>query len=278
MDINLIFGDEFWDRLNDLSKNAKKRIFLLSAYMGKRDWGKIVASKSPNVPAISMCRTDSSYKPTIDTFLINKDLYHGKLYIVDNVVLIGSQNLYNANKNGEFSVEFCADSDYEASLIAYQALLKTLENVMPSPEPVNNDFLEFYDDCCPFCGSLPAEPDSIIACAEYGGSFVSEDDCGSYGDEGACKYCIPENRHSLGTCYVCDHSGCGFGIQVSSGSLMYHEFAEQNPRSIANAKQYLALFNYFAAQNPGLAVKFFKLMGFTGNIFNIPSDRLKWKT
>jgi hypothetical protein len=277
MNINLVFGDEFWDRLNDLSKSATKRIFLLSAYMGKRDWDKVVASNNNDVPVISMCRTDSGFKPTTDTFLIDKNLYHGKLYVVDNVVLIGSQNLYNANKNGEFSVEFGADTEHEASLIAYQALLKTLEKTVPLPEPLNKEFLEFYEDCCPFCGGTPAEPNSIIRCAEYGGNFVSEEDCGSYGEAGACKYCIPENRHSLGTCYVCDHFGCGFGIQVSSGSLMYQEFAEQNPLSIENAKNYLALFNYFAAQNPSLAVKFFKLMGFTGSIFNIPSDRLKWE-
>ncbi len=278
MNINLIFGDEFWKRLNDLSTNATKRIFLLSAYIGKVDWEKVVASTRDNVSVISMCRTDSSYRPTINTFLIDKDIYHGKLYVVDNVVLIGSKNLCNANKNGEFSVEFCADSEDEASLIVYQALLKTIENSTSRHEPVDKAFLKFYeDDSCPFCGGNQAELDSIIECSEYGGNFVSEDDCDSYGNEGACKYCIPENRHNLGTCYVCDHSGCGFGIQESSGKLLYHEFVEHDPLAIESAKKYLALFNYFAHQNPELAVEFFKLMGFTGDIFKISSKRLKWR-
>lgn len=277
MNIKLVFGGEFWDRLHNLSTNATKRIFLLSAYIGKKDWDTVYASKKPSVPVITMCRSDSSYKPKFDTFVIDKNLYHGKLYVVDNVVLVGSQNLYNANKSGEFSVEFRADNEQEAALIAYQALLKTFENSFSSPEPINNSFLEFYDDCCPFCGGIPADPHAITRCSEYGRNFVSEEDCNSYEGEGACKYCIDENKNSLGECYVCDHSGCGFGIQVTTGKLMYHEFVEQNQSSLENAKKYLQLFNYFSASDSDLSVKFFRLMGFTGNIFNIPKDRLSWK-
>lgn len=276
MEIKLVFGDEFWDRLDELSKNANNRIFLLSAYIGKKDWNKIYSSKKSNIPVVTMCRSDSTFIPPKDTFIIDHNLYHGKLYVVDNVVLLGSQNLYNANKDGEFSVEFCTENERGASLIAYQALLKTLENSSPKPEPVNSAFLEFYEDCCPFCGGMPADPYEIISCAEYGGGFVSREDCDSYGGEGACKYCIEENRTSLGECYVCDHSGCGFGIQINTGHLIYHEFVQHNPSSIENAKKYLQLFNYFAQQNPNLAVTFFKLMGFTGNIFNIPKERLSW--
>lgn len=277
MEIKLVFGDEFWDRLNDLAKSAQKRIFLLSAYIGKRDWERVIASKQNDVPVATMCRSDSSFKPRVDTFVVNKKLYHGKLYVVDNVVLLGSQNLYNANKKGEFSVEFHAVDETEASLIAYQALLKTFEGVLPQPEPVNQNFLEFYGSCCPFCGGPPVDPYSVIRCAEYGGGFVSEEDCGSYGEEGACKYCIAENRINLGKCFVCDHSGCGFGIQVNTGKLMYHEFVEGNNLAINSAKKYIQLFNYFAKTDPKFALKFFTMMGFTGNIFNIPQERLSWK-
>lgn len=276
MNIKLVFGNEFWGRLDELAKTAKRRIFLFSAYMGSRDWQKVNSSKPNGVPLLSMCRSDSGYIPHSDTFVVNKSLYHGKLYVVDDVVLLGSQNLYNAGKGGEFSVEFHATTQYEASLIAYQALLKTFEGVCPPPEPVNKGFLEFYTSCCPFCGGTPAEPYSLIKCAEYGRGFVSEEDCHSYGGEGACQYCLEENRDRLGECYVCDHSGCGFGIQVNSGKLLYHEFAIRDLEAISNAKQYIQLFNYFAECNPQFATKLFSVLGFTGNVFNVSLERLSW--
>lgn len=277
MDIQLVFGDEFWTRLDELTKTAKRRIFLFSAYIGKKEWDSVIASKKKDVPLISMCRSDSGFKPDVDTFIVDKNLYHGKLYVVDNIVLLGSQNLYNANKKGEFSVEFQASNEHEASLIVYQALLKTFDGQCPSEEPVNESFLDFYGDCCPFCGGAPADPLSVIRCAEYGGGFVSEEDCGSYGDEGACKYCIPENRKNLGECYVCDHSGCGFGVQLNSRKLIYHTFVEQDNIAISNAKKYIQLFNFFAEFDPQFAIKLFRTLGFTGNIFNACTERLYWQ-
>lgn len=276
MELNLIFGDEFWSRLNYLISIAERRIFILSAYIGERDWNQIYKLKKSSVQVATICRDDSGFKPKLDSFLLPKDLYHGKIYVVDNIVLLGSQNLYNANKNGEFSVEF--NTGYEqASLIVYQALLKTCLGVSPGAEPVNDAFYGFYGASCPFCGGIPAEPHSIISCPEYNGGFVSEDDCDSYGGDGACKYCIPENKRNLGECYVCDHAGCGFGIRCDTGELLYHEFVKQQPGSIENAKKYLELFNYFANRNKSFAVTFFEMMGFTGNVFNASPERLSWQ-
>ena len=277
MHINLVYGDEFWGRLTSLSKTAKRRIFVFSAYIGRREWNTIYKLKQTNVPIVTICRDDSDFRPTVNTFLIDKHIYHGKMYLVDNVILIGSQNLYNANKNGEFSVEFIT-TEHDASLIAYHAFLKTCEGLLPEPEPANTSFLDFYSDRCPFCGGMPAEPDSLIRCPEYGGRFVSKEDCGSYGDSGACKYCISENQSFLGKCYVCDNSGCGFGIHSESMGLIHHQFVEQDHASIKNAKTYLSLYNYFAQRDPNFAFSFFSLMGFTGNVFNVSQQRLSWET
>ncbi|WCP81133.1 hypothetical protein PQE20_03795 [Vibrio harveyi] len=275
MEIKLVFGDEFWTRLDELVTQAKSRIFIFSAYIGQKDWDRIYKLKPDGVPIATICRSDSGFKPYRDSFLIDKDLYHGKIYVIDNTILMGSQNLYNASKNGEFTVEF-EFNDNSASLITYHALLKTCQTVLPDSEPVHESFFQYYGDCCPFCGGEPAEPETIISCPEYGGGYVTESDCEAYGGEGACQFCIPENRVNQGTCYVCDDRGCGFGIQQHQGLLKYHEFVKRDVDGINNAHQYLSLYNYFASRDSVFAYKLFEMMGFTGSVFKTDTERLSW--
>ena len=225
-----------------------------------------------------MCRKDSKFQPEKDVFLIDSDLFHGKIYVVDDVVLIGSQNLYNANKEGEFSVEFESSDSIESSLIVYQALLKTFKPKFNKTETVHEKFLEFYADSCPFCGHEIEDPDTIINCKHYGSGFVTEIDCDSYDGTGACKYCLPENREYFGECLVCGDSGCGFGVEVETKKMIHHTFVNLKPNELESALSYIQLFNYFAHQDPVFAFRLFDMLGFNGQIFKIPKERLSWQT
>jgi len=137
--IRLLFGNEFWETLEQLIKNAKKRIFIISAFIGEDTFNNFLGWKPHDIFYLSMVRSDNqkydfstnqqiSYYPQ-DSLIIDDKSFHGKIYIVDNIVIIGSQNFYKAKsvKEGEFSTLFELD-EFNSSLILYQALLKIIEN------------------------------------------------------------------------------------------------------------------------------------------------------
>ena len=275
--IQLLYGSEFWDKLEELIKNAKERVFLISAYIGEPTYCKIKNLISDNVFDLALCRNDSPYKPN-GAIVANKNNFHGKLYLIDNDVIIGSQNLYEPQviREGEFSI-LMKTNKYTSSLIVYQAMLKIIENEYISAEPIDKSFLEFYKNGCPFCGNNPIpDPYSVYRCPEYGNNenFVSEEDCSSYGDEGACKYCLPERREPLGECYCCDDSGCGFVIRLDNGSLIYHAINPLSRDNIQKARDFLRLFNYIL-NNAGErnAIETFYKLDFIGKVYEIISDR-----
>lgn len=273
--IKLLYGDEFWKELDERLPGAQKRVFLASAYMGERDYQRCASAVPSSVFFCAACRSDSGFKPPSKCLVIDQSLYHGKIYLIDNAVIIGSQNLHNAGKSGEFSVLFQTDW-LTSSLVLYQALLKVAEQAGAEPEPVNPLFLQFYRQGCPFCGGNLAEPLSIYRCFGYGGGFVSQEDCDSYQGEGACQYCFPEFKKSLGQCYCCDHSGCGFGVAIESRGLIYHEFGPPSELHANRARECLRLFNYVADRIGFESIEFFETFGLTGHIFDARLERQEW--
>ncbi|MCK4329984.1 hypothetical protein KAX02_09095 [candidate division WOR-3 bacterium] len=280
MRIKLLYGNEFWETFNELIKNVKERVFIASAYLGKTDYVNYKNLIPSNVFWYFACRSDNNFKPKDRCVLIDKNYFHGKIYLIDNCIILGSQNLYTPQivRQGEFSVLFETDK-FTSSLILYQALLKIAKQLPIIEEPVNEAFLNFYIKGCPFCNNDIAEPFSIITCPEYGGGFVSEEDCSSYGGTGACKYCIAENRESLGECYCCDHSGCGFGISIDKLSFIYHTFDPPDRIREERAREFVRTFNFLAKymKKSEDAVDFFYSLGFIGKIYNARIETFEWQ-
>ena len=269
--LQFLYGQEFWDKLAELLTNAEERVFLASAYIGKTTYDKYIKLIPSDVYRLTICRNDSRYKPA-EALLINQNYFHGKLYLIDNTVIIGSQNLYEANKEGEFSTLIETDS-FNSSLILYQALLKLIEKEPITAEPVHQDFINLYDNGCPFCGnSFVPDPVSLHTCPGYGGDFVSDEDCESYAGNGFCKYCIAENRHPVGDAICCDDSGCGLGISLTNYNLLYHAINPVTKDELELAREYLRLFNFF--QNQGKdAVELFDKLGFVGEVYKTTLER-----
>ena len=269
--LQFLYGREFWDKLENLLKNVEERVFILSAYIGQRTYQKYKALIPDGVFNLTLCRSDSGYKPN-DALIINQTYFHGKLYLVDNTVIIGSQNLYESNKEGEFSI--CIETEeFNSSLILYQALLKLIEKEPINAEPVHSDFLNLYDSGCPFCGnSFVPDPVSLHTCPGYGGDFVSDEDCASYAGDGFCKFCLPENRVPIGEAICCDDSGCGLGISLNDYKLLFHAINPVSNDKLELAREYLKLFNFFKKQGKD-AVEIFRALGFIGGVYKTTLER-----
>lgn len=268
--LQFLYGGEFWSKLETLIKNAKERVFLVSAYVGSNTYNKYKSFIPSGVFNLTICRSDSNFIPS-DALVINQQYFHGKLYLVDNTIIIGSQNLYEANKEGEFSTMIETD-EFNSSLILYQALLKLIEREPIQSEPVDTDFLQLYDDGCPFCGNDIQESKALHTCPGYGGDFVSEDDCASYGGDGFCKYCFSEMREPVGQAICCDDSGCGLGISLKTYNLLHHAINPATNGEMDLAKEYLKLFNFFKARGRN-AVEIFRTLGFKGEVYKTSTKR-----
>lgn len=280
MKIKLLYGTDFWDTLDILIKNANDRVFLASAYWGQKDYLHYKSIIPNNIFYYFLSRDDSGFIPNDRCIKIDNTLFHGKIYLIDNTIIIGSQNLYKPKKikDGEYSVLFETDN-FTSSLMLYQALLKIAQQAGEEDEPINESFLNFYSDGCPFCGNMIADELSIIRCPEYGGGFVSEEDCSSYQNEGACKYCIAENRENLGECLCCDHSGCGFGISINNLEFIYHTFGAPDKDKEERAREFLRLFNFISKyMNDTDLIDLYNKLGFIGKIFNVSLENLEWQT
>jgi len=106
MNIQLLYGDEFWCKFEALLNIAKERVFIASAYLGQNDYRRVIQAIPKGVFYYFATRDENSnYKPNSRCILINKNYFHGKIYLIDNCVIIGSQNLYKPKiiRQGEFS-------------------------------------------------------------------------------------------------------------------------------------------------------------------------------
>ncbi|MBF4486231.1 hypothetical protein [Flavobacterium sp. CSZ] len=271
--LQFLYGQEFWDKLEELLKNAEERVFLMSAYIGEKSFNKFTKLIPEHVFTLTICRSDSSHKPK-DALVVSDETFHGKLYMIDNSVIIGSQNLYEPKviRDAEFSTLITTD-EFNSSLILYQALLKLIEKEGISAEPVNSNFIELYENGCPFCGnsSVP-DPISLHTCPGYGGNYVSDEDCESYDGDGFCKYCSEDLISLIGDAMCCDDSGCGLGISLTNYHLLFHAINPVNKDELELAKEYLKLFNFF--QNQGKdAVEIFNALGFAGDVYKTTLER-----
>ncbi|MFM2657703.1 phospholipase D-like domain-containing protein [Vibrio owensii] len=131
MTIRLMYGAEFWDYIEGAIPLAKKHVFLLSAYTSDKDISNIF-QVMPLVPNLVMVRDDcplSHHYPNL--IFVNHGIYHAKVYVIDDTVIIGSQNLNKVtrvslnDKIGEVSVKFETN---ESSNIIYQALILILKS------------------------------------------------------------------------------------------------------------------------------------------------------
>lgn len=280
--LQLLYGNEFWDKLEQLIKNAEERIFFMSAFLSSETYQKYKKMVPLNVPFYVATRDDkSNYKPG-EAILIDSKDFHGKLYVIDNTVIIGSQNLYNANKEGEYST--LIESDHEgASLILYQALLKLTEKSTIEPFPIHPDFYEFYrDGHCPFCSNNIDTEEFFVRCPHYGGGekYVTARDCQGQNNEGDCFNCLPESRTSIHA-YGCDETGCGLGIEfVTEGKdknmyLIENALKSPNDTEFELVSVYLKLFNFIQSKKID-AKKFFTDLLLSGDVYNTVLKRQEY--
>jgi phosphatidylserine/phosphatidylglycerophosphate/cardiolipin synthase-like enzyme len=98
--LRLLYGKEFWQELEELIKNSQERVFVISAYVNKDSYLWLQSLIPKNVFSLLLCREDSGYIPDC-ALTVSKNSLHGKLYLVDDAIIIGSQNLANFGKEGE---------------------------------------------------------------------------------------------------------------------------------------------------------------------------------
>ncbi|MBT2771972.1 phosphatidylserine/phosphatidylglycerophosphate/cardiolipin synthase family protein [Halomonas sp. ISL-60] len=129
MAVELMYGEEFWNYLEVEIPRAKKHVFLLSAYTSDRDVSQIL-NTMPAIPHLVLIRDDCHLNSRYQNLIfIDHKIYHAKVYIIDDTVIISSQNLNKVtrvslkDKVGEISVKFNTN---ESSNIIYQALLLIL--------------------------------------------------------------------------------------------------------------------------------------------------------
>jgi hypothetical protein len=288
--IKFLYGQEFWDELRTLVSEAQERIVILSAYQGIKTFEWIKKLIPEEVPFINICRDDNSryefgqkviYIPE-GAIPISDETFHGKMYLIDDKIIVGSQNLYNVAfentkkeqcKEGEFSVVLEFEKD-TSTMILYQALLSFIKNSDITEEPVDLNFLDFYyDGECPFCGndSIP-DPFSLHTCPGYSmGEYITDEECLSYGDEGSCKYCISENIERISESYCC--SECGIGINIASKRFIYHAINPLSDNSIKQkqAKEFLRIFKFL--NKNGRAKEIIDTLEMTGIVYNLDLDR-----
>ncbi|MGD2084551.1 MAG: hypothetical protein PVH61_00055 [Candidatus Aminicenantes bacterium] len=275
--LQLLYGSEFWDRLAELVRDANRRVFFSSAFLKKKTLEEYLILIPKKAYHMTICRDDNkNYNlPKKNRLLVKNEFFHGKIYLVDDTIIIGSQNLYNAHKEGEFSVLLRLPY-HDASTIFYQSLLKIIESEPVDSEPVDERFFELYEEgFCPFCGNAFMVYEDVSICPEYGENrgVVSVEDCASYGGDGACKYCLYENRETISECYFCDDSGCGFGIEKESKKLLFHAINPPKAEDKGKAFEFLRLFNFLSKQLGDEVFNFFKALDLKEKIYHTSLKR-----
>lgn len=219
--LKMLYGKDFWRELKHQVGQAEERIFIAPAFLKGGPYKELLSCVPKDVPYYFLTRDDNPLKPN-GILKVPRRRYHGKIFVIDNNLILGSHNLipWSLANEGEFSI--LITTEYETVSVL---LFETLFNIFVKNSDKNLRFIDqnissLYVDECPFCGEMLADPLSIIECEPYGG-YVSKVDCESYEDDGSCKYCVePEiiDREIL----FCDDAGCGFGIDPKSLKLMLH--------------------------------------------------------
>ena len=224
--IKLLFGVEFWDFLERSILTANKHVFIFSAYAKEQDIQYLVSKIPVGVPHLIIARDDIKKINERNIFYVNKDRFHAKIYIIDDIIIIGSQNIYKVvkipleDKTGELSVAFTTPDSvnviYQSLMIVLQQEYETyFQNKVMNLQikykesgeeiDINNVWISFFREYklesflninsgyCPSCGnSLNFKENEfcIIYCQQYNEN-ISADECGT---GNACKYCFGDKE------------------------------------------------------------------------------------
>lgn len=240
--LKTLYGKDFWSELKHQVAQAEERIFIAPAFIYEGPYKELLSIAPKDVPILCLTRDDNKFKPQ-DILTIPHDWYHGKIFVIDNNLILGSHNLIpsSIDREGEFSI--LITTEYETvSVLLFESLFKIfVKNSAKNLRFIDKNTSYLYVDECPFCGESLADPFSIRECAQYGG-YVSEVDCGSYGSEGSCKYC-DEPEIIDREIPFCDDAGCGLGIDTESQEFMLHAVNPPSKEYLENVWRVIQLFN-----------------------------------
>ncbi|NDY71835.1 hypothetical protein DO021_01640 [Desulfobacter hydrogenophilus] len=235
-DVKMMYGEEFWSYFYAAIQNAKRHVFIFTAYTNTSDL-RDVLGKISHLPHLVVVRDDSNVSSNqIGNVILTDHLkFHAKVYVIDDLVIVGSQNLYKvkkislAEKKGEISVAFKPDN---AINIIYQSLMIVLQGEYEAyyenkiedlkkrfgheydigwvdffREYKLESFLNLNSGTCPCCGSqlvLTERDEALFECSSNTYGQITQFECGI---GNACKYCIsdpilvePEVTYRCSTC------------------------------------------------------------------------------
>lgn len=271
--IEPLFGTSFFERFKELIEKAKKRILIASAFLDKDIYYELIKIKT-DLPIYIIVRDDSSFKPSTNSIVIPNRIYHGKIYIVDNTIIVGSHNLirHSVRNEGEFSIAITAESETIDALL-FSILYNIFARSSNVKLNINADTTYLYQWGCPFCGNDTPDPFSIIECPWYGNGdakYVSEYDCESYGGDGSCKGCNPREHIINRDLYFCDDSGCGLGIDPGYGKFIKHAINPPSDEYVKKAKRLIEIFNGLCQYaSPELSARVLKDLDLLGKVLII---------
>lgn len=234
--VKMIYGEEFWSFLTEAIKHAKHHIFIFTAFTKDDDLNDIIG-KINHLPHLIVVRDQQNLRRNLLGNVIPTDYkkFHAKVYVIDDMVIVGSQNLYKVStiplseKKGEISVAF---KPYNTINIIYQALMIVLQgeyeeyysNKMNELEEsygyeYNIGWVDFFKEyklesflnlnsrICPCCsGNLlfTERKEALLECSSNTYGKIEQSECGT---GNACKYCVegpillePEITYSCPIC------------------------------------------------------------------------------
>jgi len=293
MRIEILYGKEFWDFFWKKIKVAESRIFIASPFFESDLLFKIKDTVKDDVFCCFAVRDDKLKEmkkrfwkrveqANLSLIFIPNESFHGKIYLIDNSVIIGSQNLYISKKTGIKEGEYSVLLDFEDSTLAgaviYKSLLVIACQLGEEEEPVSEIIFEFYSQGeCPFCGGGVSDPFEVKYCPKYGG-VLTESECNSYGGEGACKWCRYGDRSDfeIGQCFLCEK--CGLGINIENRSLVCNPFIYPKGKNLEKVRDFLRLFNFLSVKTDGKTLcEFYEKMGLLNKIYEIEIEKLSWR-
>lgn len=311
--IKLLYGIEFWHFLENAVKNSRRHVFIFSAFARQEDIDSLTSLIRAETPYLIIIRDDISGMRVNQENIIYAPAgkFHAKLYIIDDTIIIGSQNIYKvvkmplAEKTGELSVAFITK---DAVNIIYQSLMIILkaeyENYFSEKHiEYSNNYTELYDEPyperlfwldlfkeyklesfldigseqCPSCGSymnLKENEYPIIYCEQYN-EKISSAECG---EGNACKYCYDGGYYLVEpqiiyTCRQCGFS-VGYNIEELNKSPYYSWHVLSFFKQTNELQQFLKLY-FYLIHNIGeySANKLLKSLNILGNLSNLDLDK-----
>ena len=153
--IKPLFGKSFFEELRNLVEKAKERILIASAFVDEGPYNEIAQTRPNDVSMYVFVRDDSNFK-SFSSIVLPSLIYHGKIYVIDNNIIVGSHNLINhsVKNEGEFSIMITAESQTIDAL-----LFSILYNIFVKNSNAKLDYISadtplLYQWGCPFWENL----------------------------------------------------------------------------------------------------------------------------